>query len=424
MEENGKLVQFLFNQEKEAVTETEEDTINRLIWGSGLIARNTDAECARTYYHYASDEMGSITHLTDEDGEVQNRYVYDVQGNLLEETGSKGKRYVYDSLNRLNRVTTDTAVWKNHYDGESLQYEAEENDKVIRFVFDRGELSAEENAEGSIRYIHGSNGVVCSERQGTGFGYHIRDEAGSTLFVLDREQKIRKAYRYDAFGKPLEERGDIENRLTYTGQMYDGATGQYYLRARFYNPVIGRFFQEDVYRGDGLNLYAYCANNLVMYYDPSGYVGLCPEGKMNPGKGEGGSGSLIDINKIRPQLKTEPDTAFFWSGRTEGIGGADTAANIAKSRGGVTLESTIDAKKIVMPEWDFNNPSTMEAWDLVSGAYAEQVSGEIRAVVGSELRQGNIWENIELPRLMNNARVTKITTIDPKTQVETIIFKR
>ena len=29
--------------------------------------------------------------------------------------------------------------------------------------------------------------------------------------------------------------------------------------------------QEDVYQGDGLNLYAYCANNPVIYYDPSGF---------------------------------------------------------------------------------------------------------------------------------------------------------
>ena len=56
-----------------------------------------------------------------------------------------------------------------------------------------------------------------------------------------------------------------------------------------------------------------------------------------------------------------------------------------------------------MPEWDFNNPSTMEAWDLASGAYAEQVSGEIRAVIGN---------------------VTKITTIDPKTGIEHVIFER
>ena len=77
-----------------------------------------------------------------------------------------------------------------------------------------------------------------------------------------------------------------------------------------------------------------------------------------------------------------------------------------------------------MPGWDFNNPSTMEAWDAASGAYAEQVSGEIRAVIGSELRPGNIWENVELPRLMKNPNVTKITTIDPKTGVEKIIFER
>ena len=132
----------------------------------------------------------------------------------------------------------------------------------------------------------------------------------------------------------------------------------------------------------------------------------------------------FNIEKIRPLFKTEPNTAFFWSGRTDGIGGADISATIAKSRGGVTLESTIADKGIIMPEWDFNNPASMEAWDLASAAYAEQVSGDVRAVIGNELRHGNIWESIELPRLMKNQNVTKITTIDPKTGVETIIFVR
>ena len=46
--------------------------------------------------------------------------------------------------------------------------------------------------------------------------------------------------------------------------------------------------QEDVYQGDGLNLYAYCGNNPVMYYDPSGYS--C----KNSGDiaGDGGTGKL------------------------------------------------------------------------------------------------------------------------------------
>ena len=65
----------------------------------------------------------------------------------------------------------------------------------------------------------------------------------------------------------------------------------------------------------------------------------------------------------------------------------------------------------------------MEAWDLASGAYAERVSRENRAVIGAELRTGNIWENVELSRLMENQNETKITTIDPKTGVEKNIFE-
>jgi hypothetical protein len=106
------------------------------------------------------------------------------------------------------------------------------------------------------------------------------------------------------------------------------------------------------------------------------------------------------------------------------VGGAEVAENIAKSRGGVTLESTIKDKAIEMPEWDFNNPKSIEAWENVSAEYAAQVSGEVRAVVGSELRPGNIWENVEMPRLINNPKVTKITTLDPLNQTEKVIFDR
>lgn len=62
------------------------------------------------------------------------------------------------------------------------------------------------------------------------------------------------------------------DRFKFNGQQYDSVTQQYYLRARYYNPVIGRFTQEDTYNADGLNLYAYCRNNPVYYVDPSGNI--------------------------------------------------------------------------------------------------------------------------------------------------------
>lgn len=63
----------------------------------------------------------------------------------------------------------------------------------------------------------------------------------------------------------------MHKRFRYTGEQYDILTGQYYLRARYYNPVIARFTQEDTYYGDGLNLYTYCQNNPVLYHDPTGH---------------------------------------------------------------------------------------------------------------------------------------------------------
>ncbi|MBU1168227.1 MAG: hypothetical protein KKD44_01545 [Proteobacteria bacterium] len=124
------------------------------------------------------------------------------------------------------------------------------------------------------------------------------------------------------------------------------------------------------------------------------------------------------------RVGTEPNQAFFWSGRTNGIGGVKVAGEIAQSRGGTTLEALIEKKGLKMPSWDPSNPSSIKAWEDISSEYASGVSGEVRAVVGQNLRPGNVWENIELPRLMKNKSVTKITAIDPETLVESIIFKR
>ena len=71
--------------------------------------------------------------------------------------------------------------------------------------------------------------------------------------------------------------GEI-NPIRYRSYYYDVETGLYYLRARYYDPETGRFISQDNINYldpehlSGLNLYAYCNDNPVMYEDPDGYL--------------------------------------------------------------------------------------------------------------------------------------------------------
>ena len=61
------------------------------------------------------------------------------------------------------------------------------------------------------------------------------------------------------------------NRFMFTGREYDTETSNYYYRARYYSPKLGRFLQPDPIKYEsGLNLYTYCLNNPVIWKDPLG----------------------------------------------------------------------------------------------------------------------------------------------------------
>lgn len=202
-------------------------------------------------------------------------YSYDKNGSLvLEEEGGKKSEYQYDLLNRQIYVKTlDGKEQENFYDGEGLRAELKENGKASTFLFYNGEILTEGDGDSEPirRYLSGVGlSHVEDVRTGVLHTYH-QDEQGSTAYITGNGMAVENCYVYDAFGNVLEKKEDTQSRILYTGQQHDQETGQYYLRTRYYNSVIGRFTQEDTYRGDGLNLYAYCVNNPVLYYDPSGH---------------------------------------------------------------------------------------------------------------------------------------------------------
>ncbi len=237
---------------------------------------------------YSYNGKNQLTEETWDTG--KNIFTYDQQGSILKIAGAEGsRRFTYNSKNQQLKVDCeDGRSQENLYDAEGLRYGVKENGISTRFVYHQGELLQEEREGGRNSYYLRS-GIEAAQMGGELYYYH-QDEQLSTALLTDHVGKVRDHYQYSAFGEMLEGSESVGNRIRYTGQQYDEISGQYYLRARYYNPVVGRFLQEDVYQGDGLNLYAYCGINPVRYYDPSGYT--------STGTGGYEAGEIGEVDRI------------------------------------------------------------------------------------------------------------------------------
>ena len=234
-------------------------------------------------------------------------YQYDLQGSLLkEESADFCRQYLYNDFHqciqtdviRGREESAERLVQENLYDGEGLRFAIIENGKRTGFITDGWNNVAEidENGRATKRIIRGM-GIVASEDTEqkedniftSAYHYYHGNERMDVEYITDEAGNVVNSYTYDAFGGIISSNETIPNRYTYNGEAYDKTTEQYYLRKRYYNPKLCRFTQEDEYRGDGLNLYAFCANNPVMYVDPSGYK--CETGAEADGDADETSGN-------------------------------------------------------------------------------------------------------------------------------------
>jgi RHS repeat-associated protein len=248
----------------------------------------------------------------------------------------------------------------------------------------------------------------------------VCDHLGTPFAMYNSQGNLTWQMQLDNYGAVRQGKGQAQDcPFRYQGQYEDVETGLYYNRFRYYSPEEGMYISQDPLglASGVLNLYSYVSdvNSLIDVY------GLYPLWDPITMRWRD---SVTGRFQVRPTdlLKTEPGEAFFWSGRTNGIGGADIAEKIARSENGTTLEMLIEKHGIVMPAWDPSNPINTREWTLMPGGYAEGVSGSARGVIGEDLRPGNIWEGEEIKKLKSNPRVTDIVTIDPATQARQTIY--
>lgn len=274
----------------------------------------TDGNGKTTSYSY--DALYQLTAVTTEDGRAV-QFSYDAVGNRVNQTGPRPKKdsikyaydaadrlltagaatftydangnprtktdrgvtltYAYDLANRLSAVSGGNVHSRFAYDGDGHRMTQATSTGTYSYLNDVAAglpvVLQESGPDGEITYTHGLR-LIAASAPDFEFFYHY-DGLGSVVGLTDTRGHLKKRYGYDAWGQTVRAvpppKVGTQNKFHFTGEALDPETGLYYVRARYYDPAIGRFLTRDpIGEAGGLNLYAYVGNNPVNRVDPFG----------------------------------------------------------------------------------------------------------------------------------------------------------
>ncbi|MFZ5968694.1 MAG: RHS repeat-associated core domain-containing protein [Bacillota bacterium] len=149
--------------------------------------------------------------------------------------------------------------------------------KVTNYLYDRQHVILETDQNNSViaAYIRGINYIGRYDSSNR-LSYYLYNAHGDVVQTVSESGAVENQYDYDIFGNPTLTIQSYSNAIRYAGEFMDEETGLYYLRARYYDPYVGRFISEDSYWGEdtnplSLNLYVYANNDPIQFVDPTGH---------------------------------------------------------------------------------------------------------------------------------------------------------
>ena len=230
------------------------------------------------------------------------------------DTGGKKAEYSYDGNGVRRSKTTEGKTTGYYMAGDQVINETE-----------NGALSASNIIAG---------GVIGRITGGTSY-MMLKNDHGDVV-GLTANGEVKADYTYSAYGELIAgESNGINNPIRYAGEYTDEESGLIYLRARYYDPGLGRFISEDTHwnssnmiYGDNpdennpvpnmsaimqsSNLFVYCSNNPVMLVDPSGNVSLTTLTEAQRLGERYGYGTVIKVNDAQSRARKNSDN---WAGR-------------------------------------------------------------------------------------------------------------
>jgi RHS repeat-associated protein len=193
-----------------------------------------------------------------------------------------GKTFAYNSQNQL--VSMDSGAVTIVYDGDGNRVAKTVSGVTTHYLVDdlnpTGYPQVIDELTGSSvsrQYTYGlqrisQNQVISSSWTPS---FYIYDGGGTVRKLTSISGSVTDSYEYDAFGNSFTVSGSTPNEMMYRGEQFDSDLGLYYLRARYYNPLTGRFMSRDPEDGKPidpktLHKYLYAGGDPVNEVDPRG----------------------------------------------------------------------------------------------------------------------------------------------------------
>jgi RHS repeat-associated protein len=190
--------------------------------------------------------------------------------------------YTFDARNRLRSrgVSGTTLDYQFRYDSEGnrlgVSYAGQETQYTISPHAPLSQVLVRTDPGGSKTfYVYGIGLLYQVDDAGNTVTYHY-DSRGSTVALSGADGQATDRIQYSIYGRVTRRTGITSTPFLFNGRYgVMEENGLYYMRARYYDPMIRRFINADpLGMAGGLNWYVYADGNPVSMIDPFGLAAV------------------------------------------------------------------------------------------------------------------------------------------------------
>ncbi|NPC58148.1 RHS repeat domain-containing protein [Caenimonas soli] len=250
-----------------------------------------------TYTYDQADRLTQESVSLVPGGSRVTTYTWDVNGNLATKTEpGKVSLHRFDPQSRLIDIRVGatqaeaqaaTSIVSYSYDASGNRVKkggTQASSYVIDASYSPAQVALETKDGGRTAYVRGLQLIRQTRVNGTTAEdlFPLHGHMGTSLGAVDADGDATEQIDVDVFGN-LDQVIGLKQEHLYTGEYWDQDARLLYLRARWYDPKIGRFISADPFEGKqgdsrSLNRYAYAHSDPVHNTDPTGRFSL---GELN-----------------------------------------------------------------------------------------------------------------------------------------------